>query len=77
MPAQFQHLIIYAVVILCLLYLASQFRRRVKRKGQCGEGCGCGKEIRRNPAIQKYICDREKEAGNPGAVASPDNTEKR
>ena len=56
MPFTFEHLIIYGIVLLVLLYLGRRLFCSLRRSGKCGRNCSCGKgEIRRDPVIANYL----------------------
>ena len=56
MPFSIQHLFIYGIVLLVLLYLGRRLFCSMRQSGKCSENCSCGKEeIRRNPVIANYL----------------------
>ena len=56
MPLSFQHLVIYGIVLLVLLYLGRRLVCAVRQSGRCSSRCSCGKEeIRRDPVITNYL----------------------
>jgi len=62
MPLSLEHLLIYGVVAVVLVYLGRRFRSSMRKRGGCGGGaCGCGKGgIKRNPVIEKYLRRRDR-----------------
>jgi hypothetical protein len=56
MPFSLQHLLIYGIVLLVLLYLGRRLLCALRQSGRCSKNCSCGKEeIRRDPVISNYL----------------------
>ncbi len=56
MPTSLEHLLVYAIVLLVLLYLGRRLVCAMRSSGKCSRNCSCGKgEIRRDPVIAKYL----------------------
>jgi len=56
MPTSFEHLIIYGIVLIVLLYLGRRLLCSMRGSGKCSDNCTCGKnEIRRDPVITNYL----------------------
>jgi len=56
MPVTFEHLLVYGIVLLVLLYLGRRWICSMRRGGKCSRNCSCGKEeIRRDPVIANYL----------------------
>ena len=56
MPTSIEHLIVYGIVLLVLLYLGRRLFCSMRTSGKCSNNCTCGKgEIRRDPVITKYL----------------------
>jgi hypothetical protein len=56
MPVSIEHLIIYGIVFLVLLFLARRLTCSLRRSGKCSRDCSCGKgEIKRDPVISDYL----------------------
>lgn len=64
MPLSLEHLLIYGVVAVVLVYLVRRFWSSVRKSGKCGGGaCACGKGgVKRNPVIEKYLRRRDRES---------------
>lgn len=60
MPLSFEHLIIYAIVLVVLFFLGRRFVCSLRQSGKCSKNCSCGKgEIRRDPVITEYLKKKE------------------
>lgn len=56
MPTSIEHLIVYGIVLLVLLYLGRRLFCSMRTSGKCSKNCSCGKgEIRRDPVITNYL----------------------
>jgi hypothetical protein len=57
MPFSFEHILIYAIVLLVLLYLGRRFWCSITQSGKCSKNCDCpkGSDIKRDPVIQDYL----------------------
>jgi hypothetical protein len=56
MPTSFEHIVIYGIVLLVLIYLGRRLFCSMRRSGKCSDNCTCGKgEIRRDPVITDFI----------------------
>jgi len=56
MPTSIEHLLVYGIVLLVLLYLGRRLFCSMRSSGKCSRDCTCGKdEIRRDPVITKYL----------------------
>lgn len=61
MPVSFEHIIIYGIVLLVLLYLGRRLTCSLRQSGKCGSNCNCGKgEIKRNPVIANYLKKKDR-----------------
>jgi hypothetical protein len=62
MPTEWQHLLVYGIVLLTLGWLAVLWWRGRKRFRRCGgsDDCGCPTGgVKRNPVIERYLKKRE------------------
>lgn len=60
MPTSIEHIIVYGIVLLVLLYLGRRLLCSMRTSGKCSDNCTCGKgEIRRDPVISKYLEKRK------------------
>jgi len=59
MPTDLQSILVYAIVLVALVWLVWRFvkKRRCVRPG-CPPECGCGDGVRRDPAIQRFMDKR-------------------
>jgi len=56
MPTSFEHLLIYGIVLVVLVYLGRRLFCSMRRSGKCSDNCSCGKgEIQRDPVITNYL----------------------
>ncbi|MGC9450422.1 MAG: hypothetical protein ACP5I4_03155 [Oceanipulchritudo sp.] len=59
MPFSLEHLIIYGIVLVVLLYLGRRFLCTLRTRGKCSRNCSCGKgEIQRDPVIERFLKGR-------------------
>jgi len=56
MPTSLEHLLVYGIVLLVLVYLGRRLVCSMRRSGKCSRNCSCGKgEIQRDPVITNYL----------------------
>ena len=56
MPVSFEHIVIYGIVLLVLVYLGRRLICSMRSSGKCNDNCRCGKsEIKRDPVIANYL----------------------
>lgn len=54
MPTDFQHIVIYLIVLGALAMVVRFSLAARKRKPGCGQNCGC-EGVKRDPSIQRFI----------------------